>query len=242
MYGFWVKPDRFVNFQGLYAVYLNQLKILAYRFEDLFTGKTTRLHEAGIDGYIVEAGKVSDVTDYFTAYAMPKAQFKYGTIADVTETIVENLVPGSVLIATEGLYDLIVDNGNGVLKKVDGSNVGTIDYTTGVCKFNIPITDFGETVIGYAVEGTNITSAEFTSVEGTDDYDVKIAGLPSGTVVKELKGGQIFGAQVGLTAEIVTIANVRKFFVGFTTNDLNCQAKILSAIAGKEVILTTETK
>ena len=225
MYGFWIKPDRFVNFQGLYEVYLNQLKALAYRFEDLFTGKTTRLHKPGIDGYIVEAGKASDIKDYFTTYAMPKAQFKYNSFADVTEVIAENLVPGSVLIATESkLYPLIVDNGNGILKKVDGGEVGTVDYTTGTCHLTISLdNDFKKNVVGYAVVGTNVTSKTMT---GT---------ITGATGVKEIKSGQIPGAQVGLTAYIITVANVRKFFVGFTTNDVNCQGKILSELVGKPV-------
>ena len=230
MYGFWIKPDRFVNFQGLYAVYLNQLKVFAYRFEDLFTGKTTRFHKAGIDGYIIEAGKASDVKDYFTTYAMPKAQFKYielTTIDKVGEGIAANLVPGSVLIATESpLYSLIVDNGNGVLKKVDGNVIGTIDYTTGDYTLNVSaetLKTFGQSVIGYAVVGTNVTSEAMT---GT---------ITGATNVKEIKGGQIPGAQVGLTAYIITVDNIRKFFVGFITNDATCQGDILSELVGKPV-------
>lgn len=225
MYGFWIKPDRFVNFQGLYAVYLNQLKALAYKFEDLFTGKTTRFHKAGIDGYIIEAGKASDVKNYFTTYAMPEAQFKYNSFADVTEVIAENLVPGSVLIATENkLYPLVVDNGNGVLKKVDGGEVGTIDYTTGTCHLTISLdNDFKKNVVGYAVVGTNVTSETMT---GT---------ITGATGVKEIKSGQIPGAQVGLTAYIVTVDNIRKFFVGFTTNDATCQGEILTELVGKPV-------
>lgn len=239
MYGFWIKPDRFVNFQGLYAVYLNQLKALAYRFEDLFTGKTTRFHKPGIDGYIIEAGKADDVKDYFKAYAMPEAKFKYDVFSDVTETIEENLVPGSVLIATEGIYDFIVDNGNGVLKKVDGDAVGTINYTTGECHLTIPVKDFGKDVVGYAVAGTNVTLKDLATTEKPDGYTVKITGL---TAANEIKGGQILGAQVGLTAQIITVENLRKFFVGFTTNNLNCQAEILSEIAGKPVTITTQSE
>lgn len=225
MYGFWIKPDRFVNFQGLYAVYLNQLKALAYRFEDLFTGKTTRFHKAGIDGYIIETGKASDITNYFATYAMPQAQFKYNVFSDVTEVIAENLVPGSVLIATESeLYPLIADNGNGILKKVDGGEVGTVDYTTGTCHLTISNdNDIKKNVVGYAVVGTNVTSKDMS---GT---------ITGATGVKEIKAGQIPGAQVGLTAHIITVANIRKFFVGFTTNDATCQGEILTELVGKPV-------
>lgn len=241
MYGFWIKPDRFVNFQGLYAVYLNQLKALAYKFEDLFTGKTTRFHKAGIDGYIIEAGKAEDVTSYFKAYAMPKAHFVYNKFTDVTETIAANLVPGSVLIMTEDEhYPFVADNGYGVLKKIDGGEVGTIDYTTGECHLEISISeDFRKCVTGYAVVGDNVKSADLATTEKPDGYTVAITGL---TAANEIKGGQIPGAQVGLTAQIITVDNLRKFFVGFTTNSLDCQAEILSEIAGKPVTITTQSE
>lgn len=231
MYGFWIKPDRFVNFQGLYAVYLNQLKALAYRFEDLFTGKTVRFHRAGVDGYVIEAGKASDVTDYFTAYAMPKAQFAYNevkTIDDIQEGIpsATNIVPGSVLIGTESsVYDLLVDDGNGTLKKVDGGAVGTIDYATGKYTLTIPFADFGNVIFGYAVVGTDVKATAMTN---------EMTGITNSDV-KEITGGQIPGAQVGLTAQIITVNNLRKFFVGFTTNDATCLSEIITELAGKTV-------
>lgn len=228
MYGFWIKPDRYVNFQGLYAVYLNQLKVLAYRFEDLFTGKTVRVHEPGVDGYIIEAGKAEDITNYFKTYAMPKAEFVYKeikTIDNIQEgTGKENIVPGSVLFATESvLYPLIVDNGNGILKKVDGDAVGTIDYKTGDYTLTIPFADFGHVVIGLAVVGTNTKVATITDT---------VKGI---TGANELAEGQIPGAQIGLTAQIITVDNVRKFFVGFTTNNVDCKAIILNKLTGKPV-------
>ena len=231
MYGFWIKPDRYVNFQGLYAVYLNQLKALAYRFEDLFTGKTVRVHEPGVDGYIIEAGKADDVKNYFKTYAMPKAEFVYKDIKNTAAvgegTGKTNIVPGSVLLMTENeLYPLIADNGNGILKKIDGDAVGTIDYKTGNYTLSISedeIKKLGHTVIGLAVVGTN------SKVTATTDT------VKGATGVNELDNGQIPGAQIGLTAQIITVDNVRKFFVGFTTNNENCKSTILSKLVGKPV-------
>ena len=99
-----------------------------------------------------------------------------------------------------------------------------MDYATGTCHLTISLDDdFKKNVVGYAVVGTNVTSEAMT---GT---------ITGATGVKEIKAGQIPGAQVGLTAYIVTVANIRKFFVGFTTNDVNCQGKILSKLVDKPV-------
>lgn len=226
MYGFWIKPDRFLNFQGLYAVYLNQLKNWAYRLEDFFTGKTERFHEAGVDGYIIEAATPEAITEHFTTLALPKAQFAY-TIA-ASGTIAANLVPGSVLIASEK-YNYIADNGNGVLVVVDGMKIGTIDYTTGKYVLDIKPDDLGKVVVGYAVVGTNET---YKAITGT------VAGTTA--TIKAIVDAKIPGAQVGFTGSVYTASTSRKFFVGFTTNDLISKGQILSKITGAEVTVTAD--
>lgn len=217
MYGFWIKPDRYVNFQDIYAVYLNQLKCLAYRFEDVFTGKTERyIEKSGIDGYIVEASVLTEVEPYLTAYAMPKAQYVY-TGTSEGGTIVTNLVPGSVLFATgTKSYGFIADDGQGALKKVDGGTVGTIDYTTGKYTFTSVVEEFSNATVGYAVKGTNVTYK-----------DVTITGA---TGVKGIVGGQIPGAQVGFQGMILTVKGSRKIYVGFANSNQANLAKIVERI------------
>lgn len=231
MYGHWVKPDRFLNFRDLYQVYFTSLRNLAYRFDDILGSRIERLHSAGVDGYLIEGRTAEEVAAYFATYQLPTAKFKY-QVATADATIEEKLVAGSVLITFDKIDSILADDGHGILRVVDGTRAGTVDYATGKVSITNPvikarITDDGVKFdVGYAVTTADTKAAALTDT---------VTGLASDATAKALAAGLIPGTQVGFTASIYTISDSRKFFVGFTTDDKDKIGKILSAIAEKPV-------
>lgn len=220
MYGQWIRPDRFINFQELKPLYLSSLKAWAYTLQDVFNGKVERFWDSDIHGYIIEAPTAEEIQNYFTATACHKAQFKYTLAA--TGTLAANVVAGSVLMRTgNSKYAFIADDGHGSLREIDGPVVGTINYTTGAYALTIPATEiakFEAPVVGYSVVGTNATFAAY-------DGDAKTTAT-----VKVIKTAQIPYAQVGFTGYIVTAEESNRFFVGFEVSGTDAQQKIIDEI------------
>lgn len=235
MYGHWVKPDRFINFQDLYGVYLKKLKTVAYRFDDILGMRIERFHQAGIDGYILDAKTPDVISDYFGKYSIPAAQYKF-KITSAEDTLAANLIPGSALLSVDGFDTAVVDTGNGTLRLVDGPRiVGKIDYATG--KFSITFDKMVKAITagtskvhaGYATKDKTVKSAKFKNT---------VSGLAEDVTVNAIVGGQIPNSQVNHTLMIVYTNNSRKFFVGFTTDDVKCQAEIIKAVTGVPVTVT----
>lgn len=230
-YGNWVKPERFMNFQDLYGVYLKKVKGIAYRLDDIIGTSVERLHEAGVDGYVIEGRTAEEVAEYLTAYALPEAQYKSG-IKTAEFDLKANLIPGSVLVVMDGLDNVIVDKGNGVLVYVDGNKAGTVDYATG--KVVITATKVVEAVDA----GTANLGAGFATADSTvkfEAFENTVTGLADDAEVCALIGGQIPSSQVGYTLMVVGVNTSRKFFVGLTTESVVAQAAIIKAITGTAV-------
>lgn len=234
-YGNWVKPERFMNFQDLYGVYLKKVKTIAYRLDDIIGTRVERLHEAGVDGYVIEGRTAKEVSEYLTAYALPKAQYKSG-VKTAEFDLKANLIPGSVLVVMDGLDNVIVDKGNGVLAYVDGNKAGTIDYAAG----KVVIT--AAKVVEAVGAGTANINAGFATTDSTVKFEAfknTVTGLTEDVKVSALIGGQIPSSQVGYTLMLVGVNTSRKFFVGLTTESFVAQAAIIKAITGTTVTVAT---
>ena len=187
MYGTWLKASRFINYQKLLEVSLNQLKYFAYHLDEEFTSRQTEreFKVTGERNYKLKVKNTDEVIGALKAMAFYTNKRVYGTTADSGEITITlaACAPGLTVIAIGD--HIIVDDGNGSLVGVDKIKkyVGSIDYKTGIVKITdeklnkLPyVASYGSTTTASMAEYTPKTGA----VKNVKYYKVEGVCIPYG--------------------------------------------------------------
>lgn len=215
-YGQWVRPDRFRNFQDLLAIYLNQLKLYAYRLESQFKGASVvrrKVESTGEHGYTIRVADINDVINYLKLTKFCERKIVLGKyVANGTEQTISlgsKVKPGSIVIAGNVV---IVDDGNGGLVGVDKSRRydGSVNYDTGSVSITLDNENerTGEYIATAAVYPAAKVIEAYTpargAVTGTTYYKIENVVIP-------LSESSLFG----MTMTMNTSEN--EFYLGITS-------------------------